>query len=86
MNKGRDYYRALQDKCNYLSKRKFYPEPQHEEGVFALSDRYYKKTNVKNKIHKFVGVDGVERSIPYQTCTLVRYNPFKTLAHHPREE
>jgi hypothetical protein len=76
MNKGRDYHRALQAKCNYLARRTFYPRPLDEDNVaFALSDRAYKKTNAKNKVYTFTGVDGKEHSIPYQTCTFVRIRP-----------
>lgn len=74
INKGRDYYRALQAKCRYLTNRKFYPRQVDTDkgAAFLLTRAAYEKKNIKVKHFKFTDAAGKEKSIPYQTCTYVR--------------
>lgn len=73
MNKGRDYHRAEQAHYRRLASRVYYPRQiDSSKNVFALSGRQYQKTKVMNKSFEFIGADGKDHSIPYQTCTYVR--------------
>lgn len=74
MNKGRDHYRALQAKCNYLSRRVFYPRQiDTDKGeAFLLTRQAYQKDKIRNKSFKYIDAAGKPQSIPYQTCTYRR--------------
>jgi hypothetical protein len=83
MNKGRNFYRKQQAWSKRILDRSYLPTKgriterifqmiRGDEPIFCLSDREYVKRNIKNKEFKFIGRDGKEHSIPYQTCTYVR--------------
>lgn len=85
MNKGRDYYRALQAHCKQLRNRRRYPQPlevaqadipgRKKAEFVTLGGRHYRRDNIKSKVyvvpHAF-DAEGKPITIPYQTCTLVR--------------
>ncbi len=91
MNKGRDYYRALQAHCKQLRTRRRYPQPiqVHQEDIpgrpkaefVTLGGRHYRRDNIENKVwvHPYaLDAEGKPVTIPYQTCTLVRVQAEKS--------